>query len=92
MIQAVFDGAHVTVCGHAGHAPAGQDIRAACPVSSRLSASAYTSADTAARICIRRGFAEVEGTGDCGAAFALVRCGLAQLARQYPACVQVTGS
>ena len=26
MIQAVFDGAHVTVCGHAGHAPAGQDI------------------------------------------------------------------
>lgn len=26
MIRAVFDGTHVTVCGHAGHAPAGQDI------------------------------------------------------------------
>lgn len=93
MIRAVFDGAHVTVCGHAGHAPAGQDIVCAA-VSALVYALAGSLEETgqAARICIRRGFAEVEGAGDCGAAFALARCGLAQLARQYPACVQVTGS
>ena len=89
MIQAVFDGAHVTVCGHAGYAPAGQDI--VCAAVYALAGSLEETGQ-AARICIRRGFAEVEGAGDCGAAFALVRCGLAQLARQYPACVQVTGS
>lgn len=93
MIRAVFDGTHVTVCGHAGHAPAGQDIVCAA-VSALVYALAGSLEETgqAARICIRRGFAEVEGAGDCGAAFALVRCGLAQLARQYPACMQVTGS
>ena len=93
MIRAVFDGTHVTVCGHAGHAPAGQDIVCAA-VSALVYALAGSLEETgqAARVCIRRGFAEVEGAGDCGAAIALVRCGLAQLARQYPACVQVTGS
>ena len=72
MIRAVFDGTHVTVCGHAGHAPAGQDI-----VCAAVSALVYALAGS---------------LEDCGAAFTLVRCGLAQLARQYPACVQVTGS
>ena len=73
MIRAVFDGTHVTVCGHAGHAPAGQDIVCAA-VSALVYALAGSLEETgqAARICIRRGFA--------------------QLARQYPACVQVTGS
>ena len=93
MIRAVFDGTHVTVCGHAGHAPAGQDIVCAA-VSALVYALAGSLEETglASRGCCRRGFAEGEGAGECGAAFALVRCGLAQLARQYPACVQVTGS
>ena len=62
MIRAVFDGTHVTVCGHAGHAPAGQDIVCAA-VSALVYALAGSLEETgqAARICIRRGFAEVEG-------------------------------
>ena len=93
MIRVRFDGAQMTVSGHAGYAPAGRDIVCAA-VSALVYALAGYLEETgqAARVCIRRGFAEVEGAGDCGAAFALVRCGLAQLARQYPACVQVTGS
>lgn len=93
MIRVQFDGAQVTVSGHAGYAPAGRDIVCAA-VSALVYALAGSLEETgqAARVCIRRGFAEVEGAGDCGAAFTLVRCGLAQLARQYPACVQVTGS
>ena len=30
------------------------------------------------------GYAELAGSGDCAREFALVRCGLAVLARQYP--------
>ena len=83
----------ITVSGHAGHAPVGQDIVCAAVSALTYALAGYLEeTGQAARICIRRGFAEVEGAGDCGAAFALVRCGLAQLARQYPACVQVTGS
>ncbi len=35
------------------------------------------------------GYAEIAGTGDCAREFALVRCGLALLARQYPGRVEV---
>ena len=35
------------------------------------------------------GYAEIAGTGDCAREFALVRCGLALLARQYPDRVEV---
>ena len=93
MIRASCGGAHLTVRGHAGYGEYGKDI--VCAAASALVyalAGSLEETGQAARICIRRGFAEVEGAGDCGAAFTLVRCGLAQLARQYPACVQVTGS
>ena len=90
MIQAVFDGAHVTVCGHAGHAPAGQDIVCAA-VSALVYALAGRLRETGRleRFQSAPGYAEIAGTGDCAREFALVRCGLALLARQYPGRVEV---
>ena len=90
MIQAVFDGAHVTVCGHAGHAPAGQDIVCAA-VSALVYALAGRLRETGRleRFQSAPGYAEIAGTGDCAREFALVRCGLALLARQYPDRVEV---
>ena len=35
------------------------------------------------------GYAEIAGTGDCAREFALVRCGLELLARQYPDRVEI---
>lgn len=83
----------ITVSGHAGYAPAGQDI-----VCAAVSALAYALAGyleetgQAARSDIRRGYADIEGAEGCGAAFALVRCGMEQLAAAYPSCVEMTGS
>lgn len=83
----------ITVSGHAGYAPAGQDI-----VCAAVSALAYALAGyleetgQAARSDIRRGYADIEGAEGCGAAFALVRCGMEQLAAAYPDCVEMTGS
>ena len=90
MIQAVFDGAHVTVCGHAGHAPAGQDIVCAA-VSALVYALAGRLRETGRleRFQSAPGYAEIAGTGDCAREFALVRCGLELLARQYPDRVEV---
>ena len=93
MIRVRFDGAQVTVSGHAGYAPAGGDIVCAA-VSALVYALAGYLEETgqAARADIRRGYADIEGAGDCGAAFALVRCGMEQLAAAYPGCVEMTGS
>ena len=93
MIRAAFDGPCMTVYGHAGYAAYGQDIVCAA-VSALVYALAGSLEETgqARRVAVRRGFAQVEGSGDCAAAFALVRCGMRQLARQYPGCVHVTGS
>ena len=93
MIRVQFDGAQVTVSGHAGYAPAGRDIVCAA-VSALVYALAGYLEETgqAARSDIRRGYADIEGAGDCGAAFALVRCGIEQLAAAYPGCVEMTGS
>ena len=90
MIRAVFDGTHVTVCGHAGHAPAGQDIVCAA-VSALVYALAGRLRETGRleRFQSAPGYAEIAGTGDCAREFALVRCGLALLARQYPGRVEV---
>ena len=79
--------------GHAGYAPAGQDIVCAA-VSALMYALAGYLEETgqAARSDIRRGYADVEGAQGCGAAFALVRCGMEQLAAAYPGCVEMTGS
>lgn len=93
MIRVRFDGAQVTVSGHAGYAPAGQDIVCAA-VSALVYALAGYLEETgqAERVDIRRGFADIRGTAACAAALALVRCGVGQLAQAYPGCVEITGS
>lgn len=83
----------ITVSGHAGHAPAGQDIVCAAVSALMYALAGYLEeTEQAARSDIRRGYADIEGAGDCGAAFALARCGMEQLAAAYPGCVEMTGS
>lgn len=93
MIRVRFDGAQVTISGHAGYAPAGGDIVCAA-VSALVYALAGYLEETgqAERVDIRKGFAVIRGAGQCGAALALVRCGVAQLAQAYPGCVEIAGS
>lgn len=83
----------ITVSGHAGHAPAGQDIVCAAVSALTYALAGYLEeTEQTARSDIRRGYADIEGAGNCGAAFALVRCGMEQLAAAYPGCVEMTGS
>ena len=90
MIRAVFDGTHVTVCGHAGHAPAGQDI--VCAAASALVFAligALEEKGLLRELVVRPGFVTVAAEGDCQAEWQLIRCGLGQLAGKYPACVRL---
>lgn len=83
----------ITVSGHAGYAPAGQDIVCAAVSALTYALAGYLEeTGQAARSDIRRGYADIEGAKGCGAAFALVRCGMEQLAAAYPDCVEMTGS
>ena len=83
----------ITVSGHAGYAPAGQDIVCAAVSALTYALAGYLEeTGQAARSDIRRGYADIEGAEGCGAAFALVRCGMEQLATAYPGCVEMTGS
>lgn len=83
----------ITVSGHAGHAPVGQDIVCAAVSALTYALAGYLEeTGQAARSDIRRGYADIEGAEGCGAAFALVRCGMEQLAAAYPDCVEMTGS
>ena len=93
MIRVRFDGAQVTVSGHAGYAPAGRDIVCAA-VSALVYALAGYLEETgqAERVDIRRGFADIRGTAAGAAARALERCGVEQLAQASPGCVEITGS
>ena len=91
MIRVRFDGAQVTVSGHAGYAPAGRDIVCAAALVDAL-AGYLEETGQAERVDIRRGFADIRGTAAGAAALALVRCGVEQLAQAYPGCVEITGS
>ena len=93
MIRVRLSGTQVTVSGHAGYAPAGRDIVCAA-VSALVYARAGYLEETgqAERVDIRKGFADIRGAGECGAALALVRCGVEQLAKAYPGCVEIAGS
>ena len=83
----------ITVSGHAGYAPVGQDIVCAAVSALTYALAGYLEeTGQAARSDIRRGYADIEGAKGCGAAFALVRCGMEQLAAAYPDCVEMTGS
>ena len=81
MIRAVFGRDRVTVTGHAGYAPKGQDI--VCAAASAL---------VFALIGSLRQYVTAAAKGPCREELELVRCGLAQLAAQYPQCVEVEGN
>ena len=90
MIQVRCGKGRVTLLGHAGYAPKGQDV-----VCAAVSALVYALIGTLRQreqlreLVIRPGYVTVAADGDCGDAFALVRCGLGQLAGAYPAHVAV---
>ena len=83
MIRAKFTQNRLTVEGHAGYAPKGQDIVCAA-VSALVYALIGTLEETenAAEVILRPGYAAVEAR-EKTAAFDLVRCGLGQLAERY---------
>ena len=84
MIWAVFSKNRLTVEGHAGYAPKGQDIVCAA-VSALVYALIGTLEETenVAEVVLRPGYAVVEAK-EKTAAFDLLRCGLGQLAERYP--------
>lgn len=89
MIRAVFSKNRLTVEGHAGYAPKGQDIVCAA-VSALVYALIGTLEETenVADVILRPGYAAVEAKEET-AAFDLMRCGLTQLADRYPDFVRV---
>ena len=89
MIRAVFGKNRLTVEGHAGYAPKGQDIVCAA-VSALVYALIGTLEETenVAEVVLRPGYAAVEAK-EKTAAFDLLRCGLGQLAERYPDFVRV---
>lgn len=92
MIRAVFGRDRVTVMGHAGYAPKGQDI--VCAAASALVFALIGSLrqeENLREVVIRPGYVTA-AKGPCRAELELVRCGLAQLAAQYPQCVEVEGN
>ena len=89
MIRAVFGRDRVTVMGHAGYAPKGQDI--VCAAASALVFSLIGSLrqeENLREVVIRPGYVTAAAKEE----LELVRCGLAQLAAQYPQCVEVEGN
>lgn len=90
MIEVTAGRRHLTLRGHAGYAPAGEDI-----VCAAASALVYALAETlreTGRLAgaeLRKGYAELEGRGECDREFELVYRGLRMLAETYPACVRI---
>ena len=90
MIEVRAGERRLVVQGHAGYGPAGQDI--VCAAASALVyalAGRLRETGRLERFQSAPGYAEIAGTGDCAREFALVRCGLALLAQQYPGRVEV---
>ena len=90
MIRAVFGRDRVTVMGHAGYAPKGQDI--VCAAASALVFSLIGSLrqeENLREVVIRPGYVMLCAGGACAAEFALVRCGLEQLQARYGEFVSV---
>ena len=89
MICAVFGENRVTLRGHAGYAPPGEDI--VCAAASALVFAligALEEKGLLRELVVRPGFVTV-AAGDCQAEWQLIRCGLGQLAGKYPACVRL---
>ena len=91
MIRAVFGRDRVTVTGHAGYAPKGQDIVCASALVFALIGS-LRQEENLREVVIRPGYVTAAAKEPCREELELVRCGLAQLAAQYPQCVEVEGN
>ena len=90
MISAVLGEDRVTLRGHAGYAPPGEDI--VCAAASALVFAligALEEKGLLRELVVRPGFVTVAAEGDCHAEWQLIRCGLGQLAGKYPACVRL---
>lgn len=90
MIRAVFTHRRVTVEGHAGYAPAGQDI--VCAAASALLYALLGVLEEKGAVkeaIIRPGYATIAAGEGGEAALELVRCGFAQLSGRYPDYVRV---
>lgn len=90
MIRAAFTHNRLTLDGHAGFAPRGGDI-----VCAAVSALAYAligaleQQDNIRELVVRPGHITVAAVKEDEASFAVVRCGLEQLAARYPQCVRL---
>ena len=89
MIRVVFTDRRMTVQGHAGYAPKGQDVVCAA-VSALVYALIATLEETEnmRESVIRPGYATVAAK-EQDRAFDVVRGGLRQIAARYPACISL---
>ena len=86
MICAVFGENRVTLRGHAGYAPPGEDI--VCAAASALVFAligALEEKGLLRELVVKPGVVTVAAEGGCQAEWQLIRCGLGQLAGKYPA-------
>lgn len=92
MIRAVFTRDRLTLQGHADYAPRGQDI-----VCAAVSALAYAligaleEKGQVRELTVRPGYVTVAAKETCSSEFAVIKCGLAQLAGRYPAHIRIEG-
>ena len=90
MIRARCGRNRLVMGGHAGYGEHGKDIVCAA-ASALLNALAAVLRETGrmAEAVMEPGRAEVTGRGECCREFAMARCGLEMLARQYPESVEL---
>ena len=92
MIHVLAEKDRLTLRGHAGYAPCGEDIVCAA-VSALMLALAENLQDRGLvrELVARPGYMRIWARG-AGRELALTKCGLRQLERKYPQCVQVRES
>ena len=92
MIRVCFTHNRLTLDGHADYAPKGQDI--VCSAASALVfalAGYLEKQKKLSELVMRPGYVTVAAAGD-SPAFAVIRCGMEQLAVGYPECVTMAGT
>jgi len=92
MIRICFTHNRVTVHGHAGYAPKGEDIVCAAVSALIYTLVAYLNrTENTAEVVIRPGYVTAAAM-EQSPALAVVRCGLEQVAANYPRCVEISDS
>ena len=90
MIRVVWTKDRVTLQGHAGKAPRGEDtVCAAVSALVYALAGALEQQGVLRELVLRPGYAMVWAQEGCEAQLGVLRCGLGQLAARYPECVKV---